>query len=73
MYIGKTQHYLKNRTAEYTAGVWKVITSGRKTFGPNWYGTGGYDRADAFSKHFGTLCRDCYSSNEVIAKMKTIL
>ena len=72
-YVGKNHRYLITRTAEHIEDVWKVIASGRKKFGPNWYGTGGYDRADAFSKHFGGIYRDCNSSNEVRAKMKIIL
>jgi hypothetical protein len=72
-YVGKTQCYLKNRTAEHIVDVWKVIASGRKKFGPNWYRTGGYNRADVFSKHFGEIFRDCKNSNEVCSKIKNIL
>jgi hypothetical protein len=74
-YVGKTQRYLKTRTVEHIADVWKVIASGRKTFGPNWYGFGteGFACADAFSKHFGEVCRDCKYSYKVRAKIKTIL
>jgi hypothetical protein len=33
-YVGKTQWYLKIRTSEQIADVWKVIALGRKKFGP---------------------------------------
>ena len=71
-YIGKTQNYLKSRTQQYIGDVWKVIESGNKKFGPNWQGTGGFTRADAFAKYFGNLCRECKTSNQVKAKMKKI-
>ena len=72
-YVGKTQQYPKTGISEHIERVWKVIASGRKKFRPNWYGTGGYDRADAFSKHVGEICRDYNSSNGIRAKMKNIL
>ena len=54
------------------------MTSGRSLSpagkcGPNWYGSGSYVGADAFSKHFANLCRKCKNSNEVRAKMKTLI
>ena len=72
-YVGKTQCHLKTRTKQHVYDVWKVIETGRRNFGENWYGSGSYARADAFSKHFSNLCRDCSSSNEVRAKMKKIM
>jgi hypothetical protein len=58
-YIGKTQQYFKERTQEHFEDVWKVIETGNKNYGPDWRGTGGYARADAFAKHFTKNCRDC--------------
>ena len=72
-YVGKTQCHLKTRTKQHVYDVWKVIESGRQKFGEDWFGSGGYAGADAFSKYFGNQCRDCNSSNEVRAKMKTIM
>ena len=72
-YYGKTQQYLKLRTMQHVQDVWKVIESGRKKFGPNWFGSGGYAKADSFSKHFANLCRECNNYNGVRAKMKTIM
>ena len=72
-YIGKTQRHLKTRTKEHINDVWKIIESGRKNFGPNWYGSGGYKGADAFSKHFANLCKECNNSNQVRQKMKEIM
>ena len=71
-YCGKTQQYLKSRTMQHVQDVWKVIESGRRKFGPDWFGSGGYAKADSFSKHFANLCRECNNYNEVRAKMKTI-
>ena len=63
-YIGKMQRTLKVRTKEHLYNIWRVIESGRTKFGrSNWYGSGGYSKADAFSEHFGNLCRDCNNSN----------
>ena len=72
-YVGKTQDYLKTRTQQHVTDVWKTIESGRRKYGPNWTGSGGYARADAFSKHFANQCRDCTNSNQVKAKMKRIM
>ena len=72
-YVGKTQVYLKTRTQQHIGDVWKVIEAGRFNFGPDWWGTGGYSKADAFSKHFANHCRDCKNSNEVKARMKEIM
>ena len=76
-YIGKTQRYLKIRTKEHVGDIWRVISHGRKNMKKrgwdDWYGSGGYAGADAFSKHFAQLCKDCANSNEVSAKMKKIM
>jgi hypothetical protein len=50
-----------------------VIESRRKSFGPDWKGTGGYSQADAFANHFADHCRECINSNEVKNKIKTIM
>ena len=68
-YIGKTQQTAKIRTLQHFYGVWKVIESGRNKFGDNWFGAGGYARADAFAKHFANQCRECANSNAVRAKL----
>jgi hypothetical protein len=65
-YVGKTQQYLKDRTNDHFYDVWKVVETGKKKFGPNWKGSGGYARADAFAKHFAQHCRDWQ-------KLKTIV
>ena len=72
-HIGKTQLYLKDQTKQHVNDVWKVIKSGRVKFGPNWYGSRGYARVDAFSKHFGNLCKNCKNSNAPCKKMKKIM
>lgn len=72
-YIGKTQRYLKKRTAEHIGDVWKVVESGRDKFGEGWFGNGGYERSDSFAVHFADHCRDCNNSNEVKAKMKRLM
>ena len=72
-YYGKTQRHLKTRTAEHFTDVWKVIEYGRAKYGDDWYGSGGYPRADAFAKHFANRCRDCYNSNAVKARLKEIV
>ena len=72
-YYGKTQQYLKTRTMQHVYDVWKIIATGRKKFGMSWYGSGGYKRADSFSKHFAEQCRTCNNYNEVRAKMKLIM
>jgi hypothetical protein len=72
-YVGKTQRYFKTRTGEHFGDVWKVIETGRKKFGPNWKGSGGYAQADAFAIHFAQHCRDARNSNEVRAKLKEII
>ena len=72
-YYGKTQQYLKKRTMQHIQDVLKIIQSGRTKFGPDWYGSGGYNKPDSFSKHFANLCRECNNYNEVRAKMKTIM
>ena len=46
------------------------LESGRKKFGDDWYGSGGFPRADAFSKHFAQHCRDAANSNAVRKRMK---
>ncbi len=72
-YIGKTQQTAKIRTLQHFYDVWKVIETGRKKFGENWFGTGGCARADAFAKHFAQQCRECPNSNAVRAKLKRIV
>ena len=64
-YIGKTQRYFKERTAEHVCDVWYVVRSGRKKYGDEWYGNGGYKKADSFAKHFANLCRECRNQNQV--------
>ena len=52
-YVGKTQVYAKTRISmQHIIDVWKVIESGRMKYGENWFGSGGYKKADAFAKHF---------------------
>ena len=53
--------------------VWKIFETGRKKYGPDWFGSGGYNKVDSFSKHFANLCRECNNYNEVRAKMKSIM
>ena len=72
-YVGKTQRYFKERTAEHVCDVWYVVRSGRKKYGDEWYGNGGYKKADSFAKHFANLCRECRNQNQVRAKMKEIM
>ena len=73
-YIGKTQLYLKERTRQHNAQVWKVIESGRAKYGHDkWRGSGGFAAADAYAKHFAQLCRDLPTKNEVNAKLKEIM
>ena len=43
--------------------------SGRKNFGPDWYESGGYKGADAFSN----ICRNCNNCNQVQQMMKQIM
>jgi len=63
----------QTQTKQRIYNVWKIIKPGRTKFGSNWYGSGGYAGSDAFSKHFANLCRECNNSNEVRAKMKTLM
>ena len=64
----------KNQRLErHNDDTWKVISNGRKEFGDSWYGSGGYVGADAFSIHFGNLCRDCSDSNKMRQMMTKIL
>ena len=63
----------KKRTQQHAGDVWKVIESGRAKYGENWFGSGGYGKADAYAKHFAHLCRDCGNSNQVKAKLKEIM
>ena len=72
-YIGKTQRYFKKQTSEHVDDVWKVIETGRKKKGEDWYGSGGYAKADSFAKHFADQCRNCKNSNQVKAKLKEIV
>ena len=72
-YIGKTQRTLKTRTKEHIGDTWKVISNGRKKFGKNWFGSGGYAGADDFSKHFGNLCRNCSNGNQMRQRLKKII
>ena len=51
----------------------KVIETGRKKFGPNWKGSGGYAQPDAFTIHCAQHCRDARNSYEVRAKLKKII
>ena len=37
-YYGKTQRYSKKQTMEHIHDVWKVIETGRRKFGENWFG-----------------------------------
>ena len=37
-YVGKTQDYLNTRTKQHIHDVWKVIETGRKNYGDDWYG-----------------------------------
>ena len=72
-YCGKSQRYMKKWMQEHFTDVWKVIKHGRKNHGKNWFGSGGYSRADAFAKHFAEHCRVCRNSNEVKARLKQIV
>ena len=72
-YIGKTQRTLKIRTKEHIYDTWKIISSGGKKLGKNRFGSGGYAGADAFSKHFGNLCRTCSSGNQMRQRLKKIM
>ena len=72
-YVGKTQRNFKTRTKEHINDVWKVIETGRKKFGHNWYRSGGYVGADAFSKYLANIYRDCTNSNQVRQMMKHIM
>jgi hypothetical protein len=72
-YVGKTQCHLKKRTSQHMRDVWKVIESGRKNFGPNWSGSGGYTQADAFAIHFAQHCKDATNSNDTRRKLKQIM
>ncbi len=72
-YYGKTQQYFKTRTMQHIGDIWKIIETGWKKFGLYWYGSGGYAKADSFSKHFANICRACNNYNEVRAMMKTIM
>ena len=58
---------------QHVQDVLKVIEFGRKKFGPDWYGSGGYAKADSFSKHFANQCRECNNYNKVRAMMKDIM
>ena len=62
-YIGKTQRYLKKRTAEHIGDVVAIILNK-----PN-----ASTRADAFAKHFVTYCQDCTTSNQVRARLKPLI
>ena len=68
--FGKTQNALKLRTSAHIGDVWQVIHHGNTKYGKNWWGSGGYARADAFAKHMADRCRECISSNQVRAKVK---
>lgn len=72
-YVGKTQRFLRDRTWEHFGDVWKVIETGRKKYGDDWYGSGGYARSDAFAKHFAQHCRDEPNSNAVRKKLRKIV
>jgi len=64
-YIGKTQQFLKKRTSDHIADVWKRVEAKKnnKT----------YKKDDSFSRHFSTYCFDCTNSNQVRTKLKGIL
>ena len=64
-YIGKTQQFLKKRTSDHIADVWKRVEAKKnnKT----------YKKDDSFSRHFSTYCFDCKNSNQVRTKLKGIL
>ena len=64
-YIGKTQQFLKNRTSNHIADVWKRVEAKKnnKT----------YQKDDSFSRHFSTYCSDCTNSSQVRTKLKGIL
>ena len=68
----KNTNYLKSQTHQHIGDVWKVIESRNKKFGPNWRGMGGFVRADAFAQHFGNICREFKTFNQVKAKMKKL-
>ena len=74
-YIGKSQRHVKTRIQEHIRDAWEVIRHGRMKCGNNedWWGSGGYKRADAFAKFAGNLCRDCKNKNEVNAKLKRMM
>ncbi len=72
-YIGKTQRYFKKRTSKHFSDVWKIVESVRAKYRDQWYGSGGYAHADAFSKHFAEHCRNCRNSNNVKAVLKDIV
>jgi len=69
-YVGKTQNALKTRTSTHIGDVWQVIFHGNTKYGEDWWGSGGYKRADAFAIHMADECRECTSSNQVRAKLK---
>ena len=46
---------------------------GGRKFGPNWWGSGGNNRPDAFSKYFVDHCRECNDSKEVQNNLKEIV
>lgn len=71
----KAMQYLCDQIWEHFNNLWKVIESGRKTFGNDWYGSGGYGsgRSDTFAKRFAQHYRDEPNSNAAKAKLRNIV
>ena len=72
-YIGKTQRHVKTRMQEHFADAWQVVKHGRMKCGNDydWYGSGGYKKADAFAKFAGNMSRDCKTKHEVKERLKS--
>ena len=67
-YIGKSQRHVKTRIQEHITDAWEVIRHGRMKCGNNedWWGSGGYKRADVFVKFAGNF------AETVKTKMKSM-
>ena len=74
-YIGKTQRHVKQRMQEHITDAWQVVRHGRAKCGNDydWYGSGGYSRADAFAKFAENISRKCKTKNEVREKLKSLM
>ena len=72
-YIGKTQRNLKVRIGEHITSAIKVIQTGRRLYGDNWKGSGGYDRSTALSKYLANLCRDCTDPDQVRKRIRELI